>query len=99
MPKVIPGSTYDFDDCPAYYLRVIGMDMPAIHLINDVTHPAHLVSEWATEVENGARNVDTLTPKAREGVHLWLTEMAQRREHENKRRRESADANAKKRGA
>lgn len=70
----IPGSAEAFDDCPAYYLRQASWGMPAEHLIDGVTHPASLVSEWAFEIEAGARLVDTLPAKGAEAVHLYLHE-------------------------
>ncbi len=76
--NLIPGCTSsEFDDCPAYYLRV-GNERPAEHLIDGITHPAHMVSEWAFEVESGARLVDTLSPKGREAVHLFVSEKSAR---------------------
>lgn len=87
LPHPIPSSSTSFDDCPAYYLRTVGMEMPAEHLIDETTHPAQFVGEWAVEIENGARNVDTLSPKAREGVHLWFAEKAEKREHDDELRR------------
>jgi hypothetical protein len=84
----IPGSSYEFDDCPAYYLRTASMGMPAEHLIDGNTHPATLVSEWAFELESGSRSVDSLSPKARDLVHLHLNERAAKMSHEAKLRRE-----------
>ncbi len=78
----------EFDDCPAYYLRRAGMDLPAEHLLDDGTHPATLVNDWAFEVEAGSRNVDTLSPKARELVHLHLNEKAARERRVAEMRRE-----------
>lgn len=80
--KPIPGSKYEFDDCPAYYLRTAPMGLPADHLLDGYTHPANLISEYAFEVESGARNVDTLSPKVRELVHLWLVEKRRRDDHD-----------------
>ena len=82
----IPGSTYQFDECPAYYLRTVGMRLPADHLIDGTTHPARLISEYAFEVESGARNVDTLSPKVRELVHLYLNEKRQREDYAMEKR-------------
>jgi hypothetical protein len=75
----IPGCvSYEFDECPAYYLRTVDEERPAIHLIDGVTHAAHPVSEWAFEVESGARLVDSLSPKGRDAVHLYVSEKAAR---------------------
>ncbi len=91
MFQPIPGSKYEFDDCPAYYLRTANMKMPAEHLIDGHTHPAILVSELAFEIESGSRNVDTLSPKTRELVHLHLRESRDRDKFaEEKRRKERA---------
>jgi len=76
--NLIPGSAQEFDDCPAYYLRTGEQDRPAAHLIDGVTHPAHLVGEWAFEVESGARRIDSLSLKARDAVHLYVNEKAAR---------------------
>lgn len=75
--NMVPGSSAEFDDCPAYYLRV-GNDRPADHLIDGITHPAHMVSEWAFEVESGSRLIDSLSSKGRDAVHLHVTEKASR---------------------
>ncbi len=83
----IVGSTYEFDDCPAYYLRTAGMGLPAVHLLDDRAHPAMLVSEWAFEVESGSRSIETLSPKARELVHLHLKERGSRERKESEMRR------------
>jgi hypothetical protein len=76
-----------FDVCPASFLRVAGMDLPAPHLLSDGTHVAALISEWAREVESGSRNVDTLSTKGREGVHLWLREKSKREDSDFEIRR------------
>ncbi len=91
LPRVIPGSSYEFDDCPAYYLRTADMDLPADHLLNGVTHPAELVRDWAFEIQNGARNADTLSPKARDAVHVWFSEESQRREREDELRQQGRE--------
>jgi hypothetical protein len=83
----IPGSREAFDDCPAYYLRTASSGLPAEHLIDGVTHPAELVGQWAFEVESGARQVDSLSPKAIEGVHLWFREKRGREQLEDELRR------------
>lgn len=70
----IPGSTEQFDDCPAFYLRMPGHGLPAPHLIDDHTHPAQLIGQWAFEVESGSRNAETLSPKVLDLVHLHLRE-------------------------
>lgn len=85
----VPGSKYQFPDCPAYYLRTEGMGLPADHLIDGITHPAQLVSEYAVEIENGARNVETLSPKVRELVHLHLAEKRSRDAFASEKRREA----------
>jgi hypothetical protein len=84
----IVGSSAVFDDCPAYYLREGYMDLPAVHLMEDGTHPASLVGEWAMEVESGARSIETLSPKGRELVHLYLRERNSRDKHRDEMRRE-----------
>lgn len=83
----IPGSREQFDDCPAYYLRTGANGMSAPHLIDGSTHAAALVSQWAFEVEAGARNVETLSPKGTEGVHLWLREKRGRDDYATEKRR------------
>ena len=83
----VPGSKYLFDDCPAYYLRTVGMGLPAVHLIDGHIHPAQIIGEYAFEIENGSRNVDTLSPKARELVHLHLSEKASREAYASEKRR------------
>jgi len=85
-PLVIPGSDEEFPDCPAYYLRTVGMGLPAEHLIEGGTHPAQIVSEWSMEVENGARMVETLPLKGRDLVHLFLRQKQLRDEHARKER-------------
>lgn len=91
MHNPVPGSSYMFDDCPAYYLRTARHDLPAEHLIDGHTHPAHIVSEYAFEIETGSRSVETLSPKVRELVHLHLHEARARddfaREKERKGKR------------
>jgi hypothetical protein len=84
----VPGSTAAFDDCPAYYLREAHMGLPAAHLLETGTHVAAFVSEWAFEVEAGARSVDTLTAKGREAVHLYINQKAQRQRYQDELRRE-----------
>ena len=82
-----PGSPEAFDDCPAYYLRTAAAGLPAIHLIEDVTHPAELVGNWAFEVESGSRQIDSLSPKAIDGVHLWFREKRAREKLEDELRK------------
>lgn len=84
----VPGSKFEFDDCPAYYLRTAGMGLKAEHLIDGHTHPAQLIAEFAMEIESGARNVETISPKARELVHLHFREKRQREEHDSEKRNE-----------
>jgi hypothetical protein len=74
----VPGTAFEFDECPAYYLRTVDQERPAVHLIDGITHPAHLVGEWAFEVESGARMIDSLSPKGREAVHIHVGEKAAR---------------------
>ncbi len=84
----IPGSLHEgFDDCPAYYLRVPGMDLPAAHLIDGALHPAQDVSQWAFEIETGSRNIETLSPRARELVHLYIREKVSRDEYAREKRK------------
>jgi len=94
---VSEATTYDFEICPAAFLRTaadvellqirLGRRPWAEHLLDGVHHPAVRVSEMAAEIESGARNAETLTPKMRDAVHLWLTEQAKRREHDAELRR------------
>lgn len=86
----VPGSEFQFDDCPAAYLRTAGMGLPAEHLIDGMTHPSQLVSEYAFEVESGSRSIETLSPKAREGVHLHLAEKRSRDDFAAEKRRKAA---------
>jgi hypothetical protein len=86
----VPGSQHEFPDCPTYYLRTADMGLPAVHLLDDVDHPARLVSQWGVEIRNGARLVDSVSPRARELVHLYLVEQDAAQEHERERRREEA---------
>ena len=83
----IRGSKETFPDCPGYYLRTAPMGLPAEHLLDNSIHPASLVSEWAFEVESGARNVDTLSPKAASLVHVYLREKRERDEYDRENRR------------
>ncbi len=83
----IPGSLEEFDDCPAYYLRTTGMGLPAVHLIDGVTHPGSIVSQWAFEIEAGARLVDSLSPKAMELVHIHLSEKRARDDYASEKRK------------
>lgn len=83
----IPGSSDGFDDCPAYYLRQAPSGRPAVHLIDDVTHPAELVGQWAFEVESGARQVDSLSLKALEGIHLHFREKRSRDQNDDEVRK------------
>lgn len=83
----VPGTDEEFPDCPGYYLRTVDMGLPAEHLIEGSLHPAQLVSEWAMEVESGARMVDTLSPKARDLVHVWLREKDKRQNWESDERK------------
>ncbi len=90
MPSLpIVGTSYEFDDCPAYYLRTAGMGLPASHLLEDMGHPAMMVGEWAFEVETGSRNIETLSPKARELVHLHLRERDSRERKLSEMRKEN----------
>ncbi len=82
----VPGSRFEFDTCPAFYLRTASGGRKAPHLIDGHTHPAQLVSEWAFEVESGSRSIETLSPKARELVHLYLTEKSAKSLYEIKLR-------------
>lgn len=83
----IRGSTEAFDDCPAYYLRTASTGLSAEHLIDGVTHPAELVGQWAFEVETGSRQVDSLSPKAIEGVHVYFREKRAREQFEDELRK------------
>lgn len=84
----VPGSTHEFPDCPTYYLRTREMNLPAEHLLDGVDHPARLVSQYAVEIRNGARLIDSLAPRTRELVHLWLVEHDAAEEFERERRRQ-----------
>ncbi len=90
MFQPVPGSEFEFNDCPAYYLRTSAMRLPAEHLIDGVTHPATIISELAFEIESGARNVDTVSPKARELVHIHLRESRLRDRYAEEIRRKKA---------
>jgi hypothetical protein len=83
----IPGSSEQFDDCPAFYLRTAGNGMNAPHLIDGHTHPAQLVGQWAFEVESGSRNVESLSPKAIELVHMHLRERRSRDDYAAEKRK------------
>lgn len=85
----IVGSSAAFDDCPAYYLRTASMGLPAEHLIDGLTHPANIVSEFAFELESGARSADSLSTKVLELVHLHISERSQRESHLSEMRREN----------
>lgn len=89
MFNPVPGARFDgFSECPAYYLRVASMGLPAEHLIDGMTHPATLIQEFAFEVENGARNIETMSPKVRELLHLHLNERRSRDAFEAEKRAE-----------
>ena len=83
----IPGSQEIFDDCPAYYLRTAASGLPATHLIDGGQHPARLVSQWAFEIESGARSVETLSPMAIDLVHVWLKEKRSRDDFADEKRK------------
>jgi hypothetical protein len=83
----IPGSDEQFPDCPKYYLRQLGDDLPAVHLIDDATHPAMLASMAATEIESGARTAESLSPKLLEAARVWMHESAGRRAYEREQER------------
>ncbi len=83
---LVPGTDEEFPDCPGYYLRTADMGLPADHLIEGATHPAQIISEWAMEVESGARRVSSMSAKGRDGVHLWLREKAKQREYDREQR-------------
>jgi len=86
--NMVPGCvSTEFDQCPAYYLRTADQELPAEHLLDGVTHPAHMVSEWAFEVESGARSIDTLSSKGRDAVHLYVGEKAARDRYADKMRK------------
>lgn len=93
----IPGSPEEFPDCPAGYLRTrfdvdvmrdrLSRDPFAEHLIDGRVHPASIVSQAATEIENGARAVDTVSPKVLSLVHVWFREKAAREDFASDLRR------------
>ncbi len=87
MFQPVPGTDEEFPDCPAYYLRTARMGLPAVHLIDGVTHPDQLVSTWAFEVENGSRQSDTLSAKAIELVHLRIRESRKRDKFADEKRK------------
>ncbi len=90
MPHLpIVGSSTAFEDCPAYYLRERHMNLPAEHLLENGSHVASFVSEWAFEVESGTRMIDTLTTKGRSAVHLYMNEKSQRERRLSEMRREN----------
>ena len=90
MFNPVPGSEYEFAECPAYFLRTSRMDLPAEHLIDEQIHPAQIIGEYAFEIESGARNAETLSPKVRELVHLHFSEKRSREAYEAERRRRDA---------
>jgi hypothetical protein len=85
--QVIPGSPHDFPDCPAYYLRTADVGLPAEHLLDGMEHPASLVAIRAAEFERGAITMKDVTPKVRDGIHIWLEERDAAREHARERER------------
>ena len=98
----VPGSSFQFDDCPAAHLRsrdeVIqlrirrGIEPFADHLIEGVTHPSNLVAEIAMELKNGARTFETLTPKVRELVNLHMAAESEREAHDAQMREDKRNA-------
>lgn len=90
MHLPVPGSDYQFADCPAYGLRTARMGMPAEHLIEGVTHPNSIVSTWALEVESGSRNIESLPTKGVELVHLRLNEARKRDAYVTEMRKKKA---------
>lgn len=84
---VIPGSKYEFDKCPAGYLRTASMALPAPFLIDGATHPATLTSEWAAEMEAGAIRADEIPPRGRELVHLMRNEKDDKREYDRENKK------------
>ncbi len=88
IPLPVPGCSQEFPECPAAFLRTgaevgelkhrRGGQPFADHLIEGSIHPATIISTHAVEIENGARNVDTLTPKVTALVHIYLHEKAER---------------------
>jgi hypothetical protein len=69
----IPGSDYEFHECPQYYLRTMSMDLPADHLV-DGRHPIALVSADVAELEAGAIRYRDLTPKRASLSQLYQIE-------------------------
>ncbi len=79
----IPGSSYEFEECPAYYLRTLGMQLPADHLV-DGRHPVSLISADVAELEAGAIRYRDLTPKRAALTQLYQAERDAAREHARK---------------
>jgi hypothetical protein len=96
----IDGSSIEFPECPAAYLRTAqevtilrlrtGKPVFAKHLIDGHVHPSTLASEAAFELEAGARNGDSLSPKLLEAAHLWLREKNAARDYEAEKRRKQS---------
>lgn len=84
----VDGTSYEFPECPQFWLRTAGMRLDAPHLIDGTIHPASLVSRRAAELENGAIRADDIAPRVRELIHIWLPEREAAREHERERTRE-----------
>lgn len=83
----VPGTRYEFDKCPAGYLRTAAMGLPAPFLIDGTTHPATLVGEWSAEMETGAIRADEMPPRGRELVHLMRREKTEKHDSERDKRK------------
>ncbi len=79
----IRGSTFELEECPAYYLRTIGMQLPAEHLV-DGRHPVSIVSADVAELEAGAIRYSDLPPKRATLTQLYQQERDAAREHARK---------------
>lgn len=93
----IEGTLEEFPECPAAYLRGaqdlgylsdrFGKEPFAPHLIEGSVHPYSIVGEVMSEIENGARNVDTVSAKVMALVHLGFREQSRKRAHESAMRK------------
>ena len=93
----VEGTDEMFPECPAAYLRTsadltmlrdrFGREPFAPHLVGGMTHPYSIASVAASEVESGARNVETVSPKVMGLAHLVWAEREKKRENERLKRK------------
>lgn len=92
----VPGSEYDFPDCPAAYLRdcetvrILRETRPTVmadHLVDGVLHPSNLVGEVVFALDNGAERIAELPPKVRALAMLHMSERASRDEYAREQRK------------